>query len=118
MKWTFWIDLYIRTHCVARGLRPLTLAAYEDTLKQFHEWALVAQQDRQPDQKIDTIVERYRINAKQVFQDQRPLRYHHCVSANHGLVFDQATRTDGGGYEHQSDFRHGRISAADFRSRQ
>jgi site-specific recombinase XerD len=50
MKWTFWIDLYIRTHCVARGLRPLTLAAYEDTLKQFHEWALVAQQDRQPDQ--------------------------------------------------------------------
>ena len=71
-----------------------------------------------PDKKIDMIVERYRINTKQVFQDQRPLRYHHCVSANHGLVFDQATRTDGGGYEHQSDFRHGRISAADFRSRQ
>src|SRR5499427_3184369 len=26
---------------------------------------------------IDTIVERYRINANQVFQEQRPLRYHH-----------------------------------------
>jgi len=35
MKWAFWIDLYIRTHCVARGLRPLTLVAYENTLKQF-----------------------------------------------------------------------------------
>ncbi len=28
MKWSYWIELYIRTHCVARGLRPLTLAAY------------------------------------------------------------------------------------------
>jgi integrase/recombinase XerD len=50
MKWSFWIDLYIRTHCVARGLRPLTLAAYEDTLKHFREWVRVMQQDRAPDQ--------------------------------------------------------------------
>ena len=50
MKWSYWIDLYIRTHCVARGLRPLTLAAYEDALKQFHEWMKVTQQDRAPDQ--------------------------------------------------------------------
>jgi site-specific recombinase XerD len=50
MKWSYWIDLYIRTHCVARGLRPLTLAAYEDALKQFHEWMRVTQQDRAPDQ--------------------------------------------------------------------
>jgi len=50
MKWSFWIDLYIRTHCVARGLRPLTLAAYEDALKQFHEWVRATQQDRAPDQ--------------------------------------------------------------------
>ncbi len=41
MKWSFWIELYIRTHCVARGLRPLTLVAYENTLKQFHEWVQV-----------------------------------------------------------------------------
>ena len=41
MKWSFWIELYIRTHCVARGLRPLTLAAYEDALKQFREWVRV-----------------------------------------------------------------------------
>jgi integrase/recombinase XerD len=50
MKWSFWIELYIRTHCVARGLRPLTLAAYEDALKQFHDWVRVTQADRAPDQ--------------------------------------------------------------------
>jgi integrase/recombinase XerD len=50
MKWSYWIDLYIRTHCVARGLRPLTLAAYEDALKQFHEWVRVTRADIAPDQ--------------------------------------------------------------------
>lgn len=50
MKWLFWIELYIRTHCVARGLRPLTLAAYEDALKQFHEWVRVTRADMAPDQ--------------------------------------------------------------------
>ena len=50
MKWSFWIELYIRTHCVARGLRPLTLSAYEDALKQFHEWVRVLRDDLAPDQ--------------------------------------------------------------------
>jgi site-specific recombinase XerD len=50
MKWSFWIELYIRTHCVARGLRPLTLAAYEDVLDQFREWVRVKLADRAPDQ--------------------------------------------------------------------
>lgn len=50
MTWTFWIDLYTRTHCVARGLRPLTLVAYEDILKQFREWVRVTLEDRAPDQ--------------------------------------------------------------------
>ena len=50
MKWNFWIDLYIRTHCVARGLRPLTLVAYENTLKQFHEWVQVKLADHAPDE--------------------------------------------------------------------
>jgi site-specific recombinase XerD len=50
MKWSFWIELYIRTHCVARGLRPLTLAAYENILKQFRDWVRVKQADREPDQ--------------------------------------------------------------------
>jgi integrase/recombinase XerD len=49
MKWTYWIELYIRTHCVARGLRPLTLAAYEAALLQFHEWVRTALDDRPPD---------------------------------------------------------------------
>lgn len=50
MKWSYWISLYIRTHGVARGLRPLTLAAYEDTLKQFREWVHLTYAERAPDQ--------------------------------------------------------------------
>ena len=50
MKWSYCIELYIRTHCVARGLRPLTLAAYEKTLKQLHDWMRSKQDDREPDQ--------------------------------------------------------------------
>jgi len=50
MKWNLWIDLYVRTHCVARGLRPLTLAAYEKSLKQFHEWVQVKLPNHDPDQ--------------------------------------------------------------------
>jgi site-specific recombinase XerD len=50
VKWTFWIELYIRTHCVARGLRPLTLVAYENTLLQFREWMRTKAEDRAPDQ--------------------------------------------------------------------
>jgi len=50
MKWSYWIELYVRTHGVARGLRPLTLAAYEKTLLQFHEWVGNKLDHRQPDQ--------------------------------------------------------------------
>lgn len=50
MKWSYWIALYVRTHCVARGLRPLTLAAYEDALRQFSEWVRVTHSARSPDQ--------------------------------------------------------------------
>jgi site-specific recombinase XerD len=49
MKWSYWISLYIRTHCVARGLSPKTLAAYEDSLKQFSQWVRMTFCDRQPD---------------------------------------------------------------------
>jgi len=49
MTWSYWISLYIRTHCVARGLRPLTLVAYENSLKQFSEWIRVTHADQAPD---------------------------------------------------------------------
>jgi site-specific recombinase XerD len=39
MKWGYWISLYTRTHCTARGLRPLTIAAYESALRQFRAHA-------------------------------------------------------------------------------
>ena len=35
MQWDYWLALYLRTHCVARGLRPLSIAAYEASLRQF-----------------------------------------------------------------------------------
>jgi len=38
MKWGYWLTLYLRTHCVARGLSVLTIAAYEATLAQFRAW--------------------------------------------------------------------------------
>jgi site-specific recombinase XerD len=39
MKWDYWICLYTSTHCVARGLRPSTIAAYKATLNQFRAYA-------------------------------------------------------------------------------
>jgi integrase/recombinase XerD len=59
MKWSYWISLYIRTHCVARGLRPLTLAAYEDALRQFSEWVRVAHSARCPDLLTARVVLEY-----------------------------------------------------------
>jgi len=50
MKWSYWISLYIRTHSVARGLRPLSLAAYEATLVQFSTWFCLRDADASPDQ--------------------------------------------------------------------
>lgn len=48
MKWSYWLALYLRTHCVARGLLPNTIAAYEATLKQFRAWS-EARGTREPD---------------------------------------------------------------------
>lgn len=50
MMWRYWIRLYIDTHCVARGLLPRTLAAYEITLTQFSDWLRLTQAERPPDQ--------------------------------------------------------------------
>jgi site-specific recombinase XerD len=49
MKWQYWIELYTRTHCTARGLRPKTIAAYAASLAQFREYARVVWQDKPPD---------------------------------------------------------------------
>lgn len=53
MMWKYWIELYTRTFCTARGLRPKTIAAYDAALKQFHEYVRVALEDKSPD-KITT----------------------------------------------------------------
>ena len=50
MKWNYWISLYTRTHCVARGLRPATIEAYFAALEQFRAYARFRLKDCTPDQ--------------------------------------------------------------------
>jgi site-specific recombinase XerD len=50
MKWDYWIGLYVNTHCMARGLRALTIRAYEATLKGFRQYAQQRWPERGPDQ--------------------------------------------------------------------
>ena len=57
--WSYWISLYVRTHCVARGLRPQTLAAYEDALHQFRDWMRLTRSDCPPDAVAARDVLRY-----------------------------------------------------------
>lgn len=49
MKWEYWIKLYTRTHCVARGLRASSIAAYVAALEQFQAYAQERLDDRSPD---------------------------------------------------------------------
>jgi integrase/recombinase XerD len=39
LPWNCWIELFVHTHCTARGLRSLTIQAYEDTLLGFQAYA-------------------------------------------------------------------------------
>ena len=50
MKWNYWICLYTRTHCTARGLQASTIAAYEKTLWQFQSYIVVRKGDIEPDE--------------------------------------------------------------------
>ncbi|HEX2681933.1 MAG TPA: tyrosine-type recombinase/integrase [Candidatus Dormibacteraeota bacterium] len=50
MMWDYWITLYTRTHCVARGLRPLTIAAYDTALQQFRAYTAARGAITAPDQ--------------------------------------------------------------------
>lgn len=38
MIWGYWLELYLGSHCVARGLSSSTISAYRDTLRQFRAW--------------------------------------------------------------------------------
>jgi site-specific recombinase XerD len=49
MMWDYWICLYTQTHCVARGLRPLTIAAYRAALRQFEAYVCVRLEAIAPD---------------------------------------------------------------------
>lgn len=49
MMWSYWMALYLRTHCVARGLSPPTIAAYEAALSQFRAWIEAQTPGQTPD---------------------------------------------------------------------
>ena len=50
MTWEYWICLYTKTYCAARGLRSTTIAAYQKTLEQFHEYVRLRQGNLEPGQ--------------------------------------------------------------------
>lgn len=49
MMWDYWIALFTETHCVARGLRPRSIAAYKATLQGFRAYARLRMGDPTPD---------------------------------------------------------------------
>jgi site-specific recombinase XerD len=53
------MSLYLRTHCVARGLSPLSIAAYAATLTQFRAWVEKQTPDATPDKVNARIVLEY-----------------------------------------------------------
>jgi site-specific recombinase XerD len=48
MTWDYWIKLYTGTHCVARGLRAKTIAAYRMTLHQFEAFVIFRLDSKAP----------------------------------------------------------------------
>jgi integrase/recombinase XerD len=49
MMWEYWIALYTRTHCTARGLCSSSIAAYDAALRQFQSYVRFRLDDRSPD---------------------------------------------------------------------
>jgi site-specific recombinase XerD len=77
LNWHYWIALYLNTHCVARGLRPLTIAAYQAALQQFHDWC-----QQRPDPKSPAA-----ISARDVLEYLEHLR---CVRGNGDSAVNRA----------------------------
>jgi site-specific recombinase XerD len=50
MMWDYWLALYIRTHCAARGLSSRTMAAYRADLDHFRSWVEVRLAAKDPDE--------------------------------------------------------------------
>jgi len=50
MNWECWINTYVSSYCVPRGLRPNTIAAYSQTLRQFRDYVCFNLDNKGPDQ--------------------------------------------------------------------
>lgn len=66
MKWDYWIALYVQTHCTARGLRVLTMQAYQATLKGFRQYVEDRWPGRGPDQLSACDILQYLEHLRQV----------------------------------------------------
>jgi site-specific recombinase XerD len=57
MKWKYWLELYLGTHCTARGLAANTIKAYAATLRFFQAWVEARPERRAPDeiQAVDVL---------------------------------------------------------------
>lgn len=66
MKWDYWIALYTRTHCTARGLRPLTIGAYDAALRQFRSYVEEQLGGKPPDQVVARDVLEYLQHLREV----------------------------------------------------
>jgi site-specific recombinase XerD len=59
MNWEYVICLYTDTHCASRGLRSLTIGAYNRTLHQFREYVRLEHNDLSPQDVSARIVLEY-----------------------------------------------------------
>jgi integrase/recombinase XerD len=64
MTWEYWTCLYTQTHCAARGLQASSIAAYQKTVEQFHEYIRLRQGNVEPG----------RVTARQVLEYVAHLR--------------------------------------------
>jgi len=66
MTWEYVICLYTETHCASRGLRSLTIAAYDRTLHQFREYVRLEHDDPAPQEVSGRMVLEYLTHLREV----------------------------------------------------
>jgi site-specific recombinase XerD len=60
MKWEYWLELYLKRYCPARGLRPSSIASYQASLERFKLWVeLRVGKDVGPDELTTTHIVDY-----------------------------------------------------------
>jgi integrase/recombinase XerD len=66
VKWGYWLALYLRTHCTARGLRPSSIAAYDATLRHFRGYVEEYLDGKPPDEASASDILQYLQHLREV----------------------------------------------------